>query len=80
VWFDTLAYAVALKKEVITLTDRHENLPFDIRDRHAIAYASDIASARKQLAAKLDALTKTLPPDYTLAPPSNYPIRGKLKK
>lgn len=47
--FYECGYSVALDKEVITITDSHKNLPFDIRDRNAIAYGKDI----KYLAGKL---------------------------
>jgi CheY-like chemotaxis protein len=50
-------YAVALKKEVVTLTDRHENLPFDIRDRQAVAYGDDLENLKVNLLTKLKTLT-----------------------
>jgi CheY-like chemotaxis protein len=56
--FYECGYAVALKKEVITLTDSHASLPFDIRDRHAIAYGRDFSHALKQLRTKLAKLTR----------------------
>jgi CheY-like chemotaxis protein len=56
--FYECGYAVALNKEVITLTDEHRNLPFDIRDRHAIAYGSNLDKCGKVLTEKLHALSK----------------------
>jgi CheY-like chemotaxis protein len=51
-------YAVALKKEVITLTDKHSNLPFDIRDRQAIAYGADLNKLGSELDKKLARFTE----------------------
>jgi CheY-like chemotaxis protein len=62
--FYECGFAVALNKVVVTLTDRHENLPFDIRDRHAIAYATDLEAAKRLLTAKLSLLTRVDEADY----------------
>jgi CheY-like chemotaxis protein len=56
--FYEAGFAVALKKEVITVTDEYANLPFDIRDRSAIAYGSDTRSVTTQLKSKIAALTR----------------------
>jgi len=61
--FYECGYAVALNKEIITVTDVFSNLPFDIRDRNAIAFGSDSSdptNLRSELIKKLSALT-TLP-------------------
>jgi hypothetical protein len=55
--FYECGYAVALNKEVITLTDDFANLPFDIKDRNSIAYRDDLDSLKKQLNNKLHKLT-----------------------
>jgi CheY-like chemotaxis protein len=55
--FYECGYSVALSKEVITLTDVYENLPFDIRDRNAIAYGEDMGKLKKVLINKLSNLT-----------------------
>jgi len=39
--FYECGFAIALNKEVITVTDLYKNLPFDIRDRNAIAYGNN---------------------------------------
>jgi CheY-like chemotaxis protein len=39
--FYEAGYAAALGKEIITVTDSHSVLPFDVRDRNAISYGSD---------------------------------------
>jgi CheY-like chemotaxis protein len=57
--FYECGYAVALNKEVITLTDVHKNLPFDIRDRNAIAYGTDLKSLKSALADRLSNLTRS---------------------
>lgn len=56
--FYECGYAVALNKEVITLTDVFASLPFDIRDRNAIAYGKSLTLLRTQLVRKLNMLTK----------------------
>jgi len=55
--FYECGYSVALNKEVITLTDKFENLPFDIRDRNAIAYGENFNQLLKELSNKLKYLT-----------------------
>ncbi|HEX8278767.1 MAG TPA: hypothetical protein VF540_08730 [Segetibacter sp.] len=40
--FYECGYAVALDKEVITLTDKYENLPFDIKHRNSLEYGNDL--------------------------------------
>lgn len=55
--FYECGYSVALRKEVITLTDVFENLPFDIRDRSAISYGQDINKLTRTLNIKLSKLT-----------------------
>ena len=55
--FYECGYAVALNKEIITLTDFYENLPFDIKDRNAIAYGKDFQKLEKSINKKLINLT-----------------------
>jgi nucleoside 2-deoxyribosyltransferase len=55
--FYECGYSVALSKEVITLTDVYENLPFDVRDRNAIAYSEDMGKLKDALLDKLTNLT-----------------------
>ena len=55
--FYEAGYAVALGKEVVTITDEYGQLPFDIRDRNAIAYGNDSDSVRDRLESKLAKLT-----------------------
>lgn len=55
--FYECGYAVALEKEVVTLTDLHKNLPFDIRDRNAIAYGKSLARLTSELKTRLSSLT-----------------------
>jgi CheY-like chemotaxis protein len=57
--FYECGYSVALAKEVITITDYYKNLPFDIRDRNAIAYGSDVSSVVSILADRLRRLPQT---------------------
>jgi CheY-like chemotaxis protein len=59
--FYECGYAVALNKEIITLTDVYKNLPFDIRDRNAIAYGSDLKKLKVNLNDKLINLTYISP-------------------
>lgn len=58
--FYECGYSVALNKEVITLTDIFENLPFDIRDRNAISYGKDLQKLKTSLNIKLTKLTRIL--------------------
>lgn len=55
--FYECGYAVALNKEIITLTDTYKNLPFDIRDRNSIAYGKDLKKLKSELMDKLYNLT-----------------------
>jgi CheY-like chemotaxis protein len=55
--FYECGYAVALNKEVVTLTDYYKNLPFDIRERNSIAYGEELESLGERLIRKLSALT-----------------------
>jgi len=55
--FYEAGFAVALRKEVITVTDHFDHLPFDIRDRNTIAYGNDLTLLGETLTAKLVALT-----------------------
>jgi len=55
--FYECGYAVALNKEVITLTDIYENLPFDISHRNAIAYGKDFEKLKVSINKKLINLT-----------------------
>lgn len=50
-------YALAHKKEIITVTEAYEDLPFDIRDRNTIAYAGNLRRLKTQLNEKLRNLT-----------------------
>lgn len=56
--FYECGYAVALNKEVITLSDVFENLPFDIRDRNAIAYGDNLNQIVQGINQKLTSLTR----------------------
>lgn len=55
--FYECGFSVALNKEVITLTDKYDNLPFDIRDRNAIEYSDNFSQLLKKLNARLVSLT-----------------------
>lgn len=50
-------YALALGKEIITITDYFQNLPFDVRDRNAIEYRDDLKKLKKELTHKLETMT-----------------------
>ncbi len=56
--FYEAGYAAALNKEIITMTDSHGNLPFDIRDKNAISYDGDLAVLRTSLSRKLSDVTR----------------------
>jgi CheY-like chemotaxis protein len=56
--FYECGYAVALNKEIITITDVFTNLPFDIRDRNAIAFGDNLKKLETQLTKKLIHLTR----------------------
>jgi CheY-like chemotaxis protein len=55
--FYECGFAVALEKEVVTVTDVCAHLPFDVRDRNAIGYGASLDDLRKQLAFRLSQLT-----------------------
>jgi CheY-like chemotaxis protein len=55
--FYECGYAVALDKEVITLTDVYESLPFDIKHRNSIAYGKELPKLKTVLDHKLANLT-----------------------
>jgi CheY-like chemotaxis protein len=55
--FYECGYAVALGKEVITVTDHFTNLPFDIRDRNAIQFGTNLKLFKSQLVDRLKNLT-----------------------
>lgn len=56
--FYECGYAVALSKEVITVTDHYQNLPFNVRDRNSIAYGKDLKKLEKLVISKLSCLTE----------------------
>ncbi|RJQ23989.1 response regulator [Candidatus Parcubacteria bacterium] len=58
--FYECGYAVALDKEIVTVTDYYSNLPFDIRDRNAIAYQNDLSLLENKLLSKLTSLTENI--------------------
>lgn len=55
VFFET-GFALALKKEIITVTDSYRNLPFDVRDRNAIEYGRGGAQLVRELGKRLAGL------------------------
>jgi CheY-like chemotaxis protein len=55
--FYEAGFSDALGKEVVAITDRHEDLPFDIRDRNTLAYGTDVQSLRTALAEKLASIS-----------------------
>jgi hypothetical protein len=55
--FYECGYSIALNKEVITLIDLDENLPFDIRDRNSISYGNNFQKLNVSLDKKLAKLT-----------------------
>lgn len=55
--FYEAGYAIALEKEVVTITDTFGKLPFDVRDRSALAYGSDYKSFKRSLSQRLSSLT-----------------------
>jgi CheY-like chemotaxis protein len=55
--FYECGYGVALDKEIVTITDTYKSLPFDIRDRNAIAYAADMRGLKAKLIKRLRQLT-----------------------
>jgi hypothetical protein len=58
--FYECGYAVALNKEVVTVTDELSNLPFDVRDRNAIAYGLALDGLRSSIQRRLIGITKPL--------------------
>ena len=50
-------YAVAMNKEVITIADELDRLPFDVRDRRAIVYGDDPTSLGNSLMQMMGSLT-----------------------
>lgn len=56
--FYECGFAIALDKEIITITDSYKNLPFDIRDRNAIAYGKGLKKLEFSLMEKLSSLTE----------------------
>ena len=61
--FYECGFAVALNKEVITVTDVYKNLPFDIRDRKAIAYGNNLRLLKRELQQKLATLSTLTKPN-----------------
>jgi nucleoside 2-deoxyribosyltransferase len=57
--FYECGFGIALGKEVITLTDYYENLPFDIRDRNAIEYTDNLLMLKKTLNERLDRIVQS---------------------
>lgn len=55
--FYECGHAVALDKEVITITDSYKNLPFDIRDRNSIEYKNDLKYLEIKLVERIHKLT-----------------------
>jgi CheY-like chemotaxis protein len=55
--FYEAGFAHALGKEVIVLTDEYSTLPFDVRDRNAIAYGGNLQKLEKLLSSKLRRLS-----------------------
>nr|WP_320142648.1 hypothetical protein [uncultured Cohaesibacter sp.] len=55
--FFELGYSVALRKEVVSITNSHSNLPFDIRDRNAISYNTDLKYLQESIRNRIYALT-----------------------
>lgn len=58
--FFECGYSVAQGKEVVMITDYYSNLPFDIRDRNAIAYGKTVDSVTRKLADRLIKLAHVL--------------------
>ena len=55
--FYEAGYAIALGKEVLTITDFFDHLPFDVRDRNAVSFKGDPLSLTGVLVDKINALT-----------------------
>lgn len=58
--FYECGFAVALGKEVITITDSVSNLPFDVRDRNSLSYAATYDGLGDGVQRRLAGLTKRL--------------------
>lgn len=56
--FYECGFADALGKEIITLVDHFENLPFDVRDRNSIAYGESLSRLESSLTSRLLNLTQ----------------------
>jgi CheY-like chemotaxis protein len=56
--FFEAGFAVALGKEVVTITDEVTSLPFDVRDRNALAYHGDLQQLETRLMGRLLAITQ----------------------
>jgi hypothetical protein len=59
--FYEAGFADALKKEVVMITKTHSDLPFDVAQRHAIAYGHSEAKLQEQLKKKLTRLRLVMP-------------------
>src|ERR1017187_2354177 len=55
--FYECGYGVALDKEIVTITDAYKSLPFDIRDRNALAYGANMKGLKAKLTKRLLQLT-----------------------
>jgi len=53
--FYEVGYAHALRKEVIHLTQRSEDIPFDLKHRNHIVYGTSISNLRSRLKPRLEA-------------------------
>ncbi len=51
--FYEAGFAYALGKELITLTEEHSTLPFNVRDRNAIAYGGNLRTLKSRLTKRL---------------------------
>ena len=56
--FYECGYAVALGKEVVTITDSFAALPFDIRDRNAISYSGGLDKLLPDLVQRIRGITQ----------------------
>jgi CheY-like chemotaxis protein len=56
--FYECGYAIALRKEVVTITDEFANLPFDLRDRNALSYEASMHGLSESLHRRLTGLTR----------------------
>lgn len=53
VWFE-LGYAIALKKEIILISEKRDKFPFDIQHRNIIIYDTNSLSSFKDLGKKIE--------------------------